>query len=534
MFYHWEANAPNAVFLRQPAHADWHEYTWRQFAQQVRNLASFIAEQDFPQGSRIGLLSANTVDWFVVDLGIMLAGHVSVPLYPTQDAASGRYILEHSEAQMIFLGPFNLESEVDAIIPPGVKRVAMRGCRARCDFRLTDIIASYPPYPESPLPARDDLLTLLYTAGTSGRPKAVMHTHSTVAAAMPLVMRAMKHPFNRGERGRLLSHLPLAHVSERILGEMLALYSNASVSFCEGPQVTAAELRGVKPTLFFSLPRLWVACKQAIDALFPPAVQATFGEEEKAFVRAHLGLDQARMILTGSGPTPKEAHQWFIDMGILLRDCYTMSESPAGASYADGVPEPGCAGTPSEGVAVKITERGEICFSSKSLMAGYYKNPAKSAEVLVDGWYHTGDSGRFDSDGKLWITGRMDEIFQTSGGQSVSPRELEGRFEGVSGIAEMVVCGHGRDQPVMLITLSESARAQKRATVFLELERALDEANAELPVHERIARLFVTRDAWSIDNGLLTPAMNLRRGAIEQRYKALIDAAVDAGRIVFE
>ncbi len=234
MFYHWERATPQDIFLRQANNLHWHEYTWRQFAQQVRSLAAFIVKQDYPAGSRIALLSSNSVDWFVVDLAIMLGGHVSVPLYPGQDVESGRYILEHSEAQMIFLGPFNRAGEVDAMIPPGVKRVAMRGCSVSCDTRLADIIASYPPYEESPVPDQDELFTLLYTSGTTGRPKGVMHTHGTPAKVMPRAMTLMKQFGKDGERERFFSYLPLAHAAERILIEMLALYTNPTVSFSQG------------------------------------------------------------------------------------------------------------------------------------------------------------------------------------------------------------------------------------------------------------------------------------------------------------
>ncbi len=534
MFYHWESTAPDDNFLRQANNLHWHEYTWRQIAQQVRNLASFIAERGYPPGSRIGLLSCNSVDWFVVDLAIMLSGHVSVPLFPGQDVESGRYILEHSEAQLVFLGRFNRAVDVDAMIPPSVKRVAMRGCSVSCDFRLTDIIASYPPFAESPIPGQDELLTLLYTPGTTGRPKGVMHTHGNLARVMPRVMTLMQQPSRPSQRGRLYSYLPLSHAAERIMIEMLALYTNPTVSFSEGSASRADELRSVKPTLFLASPRLWLRFKQAIDAHFPPEVQATFGEEEKAFVRAHLGLDQARVVLTGSAPTPKDVQQWFIDMGILLRDCYAMTENIDGASYSDGTPEPGCAGKPPEGVAVKITDDGEVCFKSDGLMTGYYKDPEKSAEVLVDGWYHTGDSGRFDKNGNLWLGGRISEVFKTSKGKFVRPTELEDRFGAVPHIAQKMALGHGRDYPVMLLNLTEQARAGKRTALKRELERALDEINAELPEHERIAQLFIIRGEWSIENGLLTPTMTLKRHDIESVHAELINAGVGAGRVVWE
>ena len=535
MFYHWERTTPQDIFLRQANNLHWHEYTWRQFAQQVRSLAAFIVKQDYPAGSRIALLSSNSVDWFVVDLAIMLGGHVSVPLYPGQDVESGRYILEHSDAQMIFLGPFNRAGDVDAMIPPGVKRVAMRGCSVSCDTRLADIIASHPPYEESPVPDQDELFTLLYTSGTTGRPKGVMHTHGTPAKVMPRAMTLMQQFGRDGERERFFSYLPLAHAAERILIEMLALYTNPTVSFSQGLDTFADEMRAVKPTMFFSVPRLWVRFKEAIDGHFPPPVQATFGEDEKAFVRAHLGLDQAKVIITGSAPTPKEVQQWFIDMGILLRDGYGMTENFIdGANYSDGIPEPGCVGKPGEGVAIKITDAGEICFKSDGLMKGYYREPEKTAEVLVDGWYHTGDSGRFDKNGNLWVTGRISEVFKTTKGKFVQPTALEDRFAAVADVDQIMVFGHGVDQPLALLNLTTQGWAKKRNRLEQELLRELDTINAQLPGHERIAQLFIVNDEWSIDNSLLTPTMKLKRHDIERHYADLVNARLGEGPVVWE
>jgi long-chain acyl-CoA synthetase len=167
-------------------------------------------------------------------------------------------------------------------------------------------------------------------------------------------------------------------------------------------------------------------------------------------------------------------------------------------------------------------------------MKGYYREPEKSAGVFVDGWYHSGDSGRFDNNGNLWITGRIGDAFEMADGNCIRPAELEGRFDAVPDIAQMMVCGHGREQLVMLLNLTEQARLRKRAALILELERTLGEVNAELPAQSRIARLFVTRDQWSVANRLLTPAMTLKRRDIMQRYSGFIDAGCDAGRIVFE
>ncbi len=226
MFYHWESTVPEEVFLRQAEQLQWREYSWQEFSAQVRRLAAFILEQGYPEGSRIALLSSNSVDWFVADLAIMLSGHVSVPLYPGQDVDSARYILEHSDCKMIFLGAFNNTAQVDAMVPDSVTRVAIRGNTVRCDFQLGDILDTYAAFEGSPIPNQDDIFTLLYTSGTTGRPKGVMHTHGTPAKVAPRMMALLKQHTGDEERGRLFSYLPLSHAAERIIVEMLSLYTN--------------------------------------------------------------------------------------------------------------------------------------------------------------------------------------------------------------------------------------------------------------------------------------------------------------------
>lgn len=535
MFYQWEQETPNAIFLRQAEKLQWREYTWMEFSQQVRRLAAFIRAQGYPEGSRIAILSSNSVDWFVVDLAIMLSGHVSVPLYPGQDVESARYILEHSETRMIFLGSFNNAAEVDAMVPASVPRVAMRGNETPCQYQLADIVQSHAAFEDSPRPDPDELFTILYTSGTTGRPKGVMHAHSTPAKVAPRMQTLLHQHHGSDERGRFFSYLPLSHAAERIIVEMMSLYSNPTVSFSEGLATFAEELRAVKPTMFFSVPRLWTRFKEGVDAQFSPEVQAGFGEDEKSFVREYLGLDQAKVIITGSAPTPRDVQQWFIDMGILLRDGYGMTENFIdGANYSEGVPVPGCVGKPGEGVDLKITDAGEICFRSDGLMKGYYKEPEKTAEVLVDGWYHTGDSGRIDENGNLWVTGRISEVFKTTKGKFVKPTDLEDKFAAVDSLGQLMIFGHGQDQPLLLANLTEAAQGQDRDTLGAHLLDELQTVNGQLAKHEQVSQMFIVKDEWTIENKLLTPTMKLKRKAIEEHYAAMVAEQLGTGPISWE
>jgi long-chain acyl-CoA synthetase len=534
MLYQWEKQTPDKIFLRQPKALQWTESSWAQVADSARRVAAFIGAQGYPAGSRIALWSGNTADWIVVDLAIMMAGHVSVPLYPGQDVESARYIFEHSDSKLLFVGGFDQFARADEAIPAGVPRVAMLGSKIACAHSLVDILATTAPISGSPVQAHDALMTLVYTSGTTGNPKGVMHIHGTPALVCPDFCIAFKH-----ETGvaRFFSYLPMSHIAERILVEMNALYSNGTVSFSEGLATFADELRSVQPTFFFSVPRLWIKFKEGVDAKIPHAAQAHLTPEQKKGIAHQLGFASATMIITGSAPCPRDVQQWFLDMGIILRDGYGMTENCIhGVGWVqDDNPKPGCVGKPfSDKVKVKLSDDGEILFSSDALMVGYYREPEKTAEVLRDGWYYTGDAGRFDEDGNLWITGRVSEVFKTTKGKFVRPSNIEDLFGRSDLLAQFCVFGHGLDQPAIVVTLSESGKKISHESLTEQLGALLNDINGEIPPWEKIPRICVAKEEWTIDNGLLTPTMKIKRKAIEKLYLPLVTADHGKASVVIE
>ena len=533
MFYHWEATTPHQVYLRQPRSLEWTEYTWQQVGDAVRRLATFLNAQGLPKGSRIAIWSANSKDWPIVDLAIMMAGHISVPLYPGQDTQSARYIFEHSGAALAFLGQFDQWQSVDEAIPGELPRVAMLGCKVPCQFALEEILATFAPLAQSPLPAPGDTLTIIYTSGTTGNPKGVEHLHRTPGHVLPDLTSMANMAIGNT---RFFSFLPMSHAAERIIVEMASLYVNGEISFSEGLATFAEELRSVQPHLFFSVPRLWIKFKEGIDAKIPPAAQASLTAEMKAGIVRNLGMAEARCVLTGAAPCPRDVQEWFINVGVILRDGYGMTENFIHGCFwtHNNQPKAGCVGRPGSNVELKISDAGEVLFRSKGLMKGYYREPAKTAEVIIDGWYHTGDSGRIDEDGCLWITGRISEVFKTTKGKFVRPTDLESRLGRSPLLAQYCVFGHGLDQPALLAFLSESGHRLDRAELKVQLSALLEEVNAELPPWERMPQIFVTREEWGIPNGLLTPTMKLRRKQIEQRFRPWVEASQGKGVVVIE
>ena len=534
MLYKWEQETPDKVYLRQPKALQWTEYTWKQVANEVRRVAAFIKAQGYPAGSRIAIWSGNSKDWVVTDLAIMMSGHVSVPLYPGQDVESARYIFEHSDSKLAFVGSFDQFKRADDAIPASVRRVAMIGCQIPCATTLEKVVAETAPMTESPVPVLDTMFTLVYTSGTTGNPKGVIHDHRTPGLVCPDFCRVFLHETGKA---RFFSYLPMSHIAERMLVGMPSLYCNGIISFSEGLATFAEEMRSVQPTFFFSVPRLWIKFKEGVDAKIPPAVQAQMGSEQKKMVAMQLGLGQATMIITGSAPCPHDVQKWFLDMGIILRDGYGMTENCIhGVGWVqDDNPIPGCLGKPfSDKVEVKLSDDGEIMFRSPALMKGYYLEPEKTAEVLRDGWYYTGDAGRFDENGNLWITGRVSEVFKTTKGKFVRPTNLENHFGRSELLAQFCVFGHGLDQPVVVVTLSESGKKETREVLTEKLAVLLDEINADLPPWEKIPRIYVAGQEWTIDNGLLTPTMKLKRKFIEQRFRDFVQADHGKSKVVFE
>ncbi|MEH6581745.1 MAG: AMP-binding protein [Halioglobus sp.] len=539
MFYRWESEVPEQVFLRQSLGADgWLEFTWAQVSDRVRRLAAFINSLGLAKGSNIALWSSNTADWPVVDLAIQLSGHVSVPLYPGQDCDSARYILTHAEAQLIFLGEFDQHQHAADVLPADVPTVAIRGCEVDCDYAIEAVLADTEPFTGLPIPDADSLMTIVYSSGTTGHPKGVMLNYGTPRAGTTLLDRWLDTAGAdfTGERGRLFSFLPMSHIAERCIVELAGIYCNASISFSAGLDTFAEELRSVQPTQFFAVPRLWAKFKAGVDALIPPEAQAGLGDTEKQFIRQQLGLESARCIISAAAPIPHDIHQWYLDMGIQLREAYGMSETCGLGTFwqSDDTPVPGTVGTPVADVEMKITEQGEVLFKTSAMMAGYYKNPEKTAEVIVDGWYHTGDRGHVEDDGLLRITGRIGEIFKTTKGKFIHPAKIENEFGVISELGQLMIFGHGKDQPLLLTNLSEFGLSRSREEIQTLLEQGLATINAELPPHERVAQVFVCGNEWTIDSALLTPTMKIKRRVVEEHYQDWVEQNLGASPIIWQ
>ncbi len=534
--YHWEQNAPDRVWLRQPRNRQWQEWTWQQAGQEARRMATYLQQQNLAPGSRVALYAKNCAEWIISDLAIMLSGLVSVPLYPGQSASSMRYVMEHSDSKLLIVGGADDFSAIEEAKPAGIKTIAIDRCSIDCDISFAEIQAICEPMSESPIPDLDTMFTIMYTSGTTGNPKGVMHLYRNAAFSIVNMMERNE----RTEGDRFVSYLPLSHAAERIVIEVQSLYCGAPISFIESLDTFVEDLREIRPTLFFSVPRLWKKFKEGVESKISPSklnlmLKIPFlSSMIKNKVQQQLGLASVDMFITGSAPVPLDVQQWYLKLGMPLQDGYGMTENFIYGCMCEGDPIPGSVGKPMDNCELKISEAGEVLFKSEALMKGYYLEPEKTAEVLRDGYYHTGDTGYLDDDGNLYLTGRLSETFKTSKGKFIRPAVLENQLGDIAELGQMCIMGHGMDQPVLLAGLSEAGQTKTVDEVRSSVEAAIALINQQLPAHEQMHQILVVSEEWTPDNEMLTPTLKLKRNIIGNHYKSAVESLIDKKGVFFE
>ena len=541
MLFHWAAERPDTPWLFQPVNGEWQPITWGEAADQVRRMAAALQGMGLEKGSSVAITGRNTAHWFLADLAIAMADMVSVGLYPKQAPAHTTYILEHCACKALFLGPMMDMDEFLGAVPDGIRMIRMPYDDVPAqELDWNELIAANAPRQEHRTPDDDDLLTLVYTSGTTGNPKGVMTTYGNMIFAARGLVEALPP---QGEE-RFFSYLPLAHAFERGAVELSSIYFGAQVYFLEHIDKLGSQLAEVAPTRFFGVPLVYGRIQAGVLKQIPQkkldrllSIPIVRGIVRRKILTA-MGLQNARMCFAGAAPTPKPLLEWFEKLGVPLFQGYGMTEN---AIYATtnrpGANRIGSVGKAMPGAQMKLSEEGEILFKHPAVMKGYYREPEKTAETFTkDGWLRTGDKGTIDADGYLYITGRVKDIFKTLKGKYVAPAPIEGALSRNTHIDQLCMVGMNLKQPVMLVTLQADARALPREDVGRSLVETMEAVNAELEAHEVIAKLIVVEDEWSIDNGLMTPTMKVKRAEIEKRYDNLIEtAAADRGRrIVWE
>ncbi len=544
--YHWETTAPTRVALTQPmGGAAVQDFTWAQVGEQVRRMAAYLQAQGWEPGSRVAILSKNCAWWLMSDLAIWMAGYVSVPLYPTLAHDTVRQILTHSEAKACFIGKLDGWEGMKPGVPEGMPCISypLSPADAIKNYKGWDAIcAGTQPLQGQPTRGADELATLIYTSGTTGMPKGVMHTFGNFAWALGAGIQRIA----MNEQDRMLSYLPLAHVVERVLVEHGWLRTGMHVYFAESLDTFAADLQRARPTIFFSVPRLWVKFQQGIHHKMPEQKLQRLlslpliGGLVRRKVQKALGLDQCRVAAGGAAPMPLALLEWYSRLGLHINEGYGMTENLAVSHLTiPGKNQQGSVGPVYDGVEHRIDpQTGEVQMRSPALMLGYYKEPElSSATLTADGWLKTGDKGRIDAQGCLHITGRVKDLFKTAKGKYVAPAPIEDKLGAHEAVEACVVTGANLGQPLGIVMLSAEAAAQAtdagyRSKLEASLQQHLKQINVGLDPHEQLQCIVVVTTPWTVDNDLITPTFKVKRNRIEDVYAANYERWENSGKKV--
>jgi long-chain acyl-CoA synthetase len=528
-FYHWVDQIPNSIYMTQPMGGEVvKDFTWQQTYDETARMAAYLQSFGWPAGSKVAILSKNCAQWVMSDLAIWMAGYVSVPLYPTLAAETVRQIIEHSESKAIFIGKLDDWELMAPGVPADIPKISYPLSPKNDYPTWDDIVAKTVPLAGRPIRDGAELCTLIYTSGTTGMPKGVMQSFNAFGAAVTAGINRIKITSS----DRMLSYLPLAHVAERVLVEQGSLSVGMRLYFAESLTSFTKDLNRAKPTVFFSVPRLWVKFKQGINAKLPqekldrllriPIIRGII----KKKVLTGLGLDQCRIAFGGAAPMPPELLAWYDKFGLRVLEAYGMTENCA-CSHAvmPGEFAPGTVGKAYEGVETRLDhDTSEVQMKCDWLMMGYYKEPGITKDAFTDdGWLKTGDKGAFDNHGNLKITGRVKDLFKTSKGKYVAPAPIEDKLVMNEMVEACAVVGANLGQPLGLLMLSPQGMeavksADKKQALEGNLGGFLKTVNDKLDPHEQISSFIVVKEAWTVENGFITPTFKIKRNKIEDAY----------------
>ena len=543
-FYHWEASTPNNIYLSQPIGDEYINFSFKETGNQARRMAAALKAMNLPAKSHIGIVSKNCAHWIISDLAITMAGHISVPFYPTLVAEQLNQVLVHSECKVLFVGKLDSWNTMKNGVPASVKCISYpsfyEGCPAKEMYEWSSVIKAHEPLKENIKPEREDIATIIYTSGTTGVPKGVMLTFGATIDAITYTQKEVRLEI---ENARFFSYLPLCHIAERNIVESASMATGGRVYFADTLESFSKNLQTAMPTHFLAVPRIWTKFQQGVLSKMPqsrlnlllkiPFVKAVI----KSKVQKGLGLADAKVILTGAAPMPSSLLDWYKKLGITIREAYGMSENLGAHSImpADAV-KSGTVGKPYEKVITRIDpETGEIQMKSPWNTQGYYKETILTEGLYKDGYLCTGDMGEIDSEGYLKITGRVKDMFKSAKGEYIVPAPIENMLAVNPILDQVCVVGAGLPNPIALIVLSDIGKNMDRQLVIESLETTLKRVNPNFKTYEALSKVVVVKYMWSVENNMLTPTMKIKRNVVEKHYHVKIEqwAELDEA-VVFE
>jgi long-chain acyl-CoA synthetase len=564
-----------APFLWHKQGGSWQSLSWAEAAARVASIATALKALGFRPGDRVALVSENQPDWCLTDLGIMAAGCVTVPTYTTNTERDHLHILENSGARGVFVSTAKLARQLmpavlqssDCRIVIGMEplRVGQAGDVAVHD--LDRLIAQHPGNADEVAAAagfgRDDLACIIYTSGTGGAPRGVRQHHGAILSNCEGCVDIIANDFGWGEEV-FLSFLPLSHAYEHSGGQFLPIALGGQIYYAESIEKLAANIEEVRPTIMVVVPRLFEVLRQRIIkavekegavptwllgralAIGPQPrpwqmpLDFLIGRTLRPKVRARFG-GRMKAMVSGGAPLNREVGNFFQSLGLVLLQGYGQTE--AAPVISCNRPSAGIrmetVGPPLKGVELRIAEDGEILVRGELVMHGYWRNPDETARALQDGWLHTGDIGHLDARGRLVITDRKKDLIVNDKGDNVSPQRVEGMLTLQPEILQAMVAGDRRPYVVGLIvpdpdwvkqwcaataTPCDPAALRENPALHKALTTAVDRVNANLSIIEKVRRIVVADEPFTVENEQLTPSLKIRRHVLRQVYGPRLDA----------
>lgn len=537
---HWAAESPNDVWLREPHGDELTEWTWLQVREEVGAIAAWQEHALGGPGVNVGLLSRNRAHWFIADLGTIAAGNVTIPMFITLPRDTAEYVMSFTEMKLLFVGETENWEAVKAVLPENILLVTLPGVTIdEPHQRWEDIVAAHSQQKPSYHCQSDDLISIVFTSGTTGVPKGVMQTH----ASNEIPVNRFKVSFATPPRGRYFSYLPLAHIAERQIVEYASLINGGVVYFNENMLTLLRDLPACRPHIMFGPPRVWEQLQQVIIGHFGSQEAVTDALERDPEgsgkrIRDMLGLDDALYLLTAAAPTPPALIEWYGQFGLALMEGFGQTEAMGLSANTNEQRKIGSIGQVVDGVEVRISDEGELLARADGLAAGYYKDPEKTAETFRDGWIYTGDKARIDDEGFIFLTGRVKDYFKTIQGKFVAPTPIENEFAKHPHTEQLCLLGRGYSKTVMVCVPSALAQQEEPEKIAMALQEHARMVNEGVDKHARIGAVILSTEVWAIDNGMLTPTLKIRREQIEQRFgeqaQIMAKAAAVQGELLVE
>ncbi|MFW2356950.1 AMP-dependent synthetase/ligase [Hydrogenophaga sp.] len=578
------------VWMRQKEFGIWRSWSWTQTGDAVREIAHGLMAIGFEPRETASILSNTTIEWVLCDLAVLSAGGVSNGIYPTDAAEQVQYLCADSGTTVLFV---ENDEQLDKALEvrdqlPKLRKIVvedMDGLRELNDSQVISLVqlrelgrAHLQQHPGL-LEARvagcqpDELAILVYTSGTTGRPKGAMHSHK----ALVYTVRGYNTLIARSEQDECMCFLPLCHIAERMGGEYFSLYTGAKLNFVENPETVPENVREIAPTVFTAVPRVWekfysgvmITLKEAgkiqqaaygwaigvgqqvADLVMagrpvPGGLRLRFHVARTLVlnnVRKLIGIHKARFLVTGAAPISPELVRWYLALGVPMLEVWGMTET-CGAST--GIPadriKPGSIGPAASYNEVKLDPvTSEILVRGPNVFMGYLNLPEKTAETIdADGWLHTGDVGVVDEEGFFRITDRMKDIIITAGGKNITPSELENELKFSPYVTDAVVIGDKKPYLTVIIMIDQEnvekyaqdndvpfsnyASLTKAPEVQALIQTEIDRVNKKFARVEQIKKFFLLDTQLSAEDEELTPTMKLKRKLVQTKYEPQINA----------